>query len=144
MLENEIKPRPEHANLKDYNEACKNFSWDDVNKEFTWHTTGKLNIAYEAIDRHAENPEKAHLNCLIYAHDNHRETITYEQMRLLSNRFGNLLRSLGVEKGDRVFIFLPSLPEQYIALVGCAKIGAVIIPFYSSYHHPTPAARTSR
>ena len=133
MFENEIKPRPEGANLADYNEACKNFSWDDVDKEFSWHTTGRLNIAYEAIDRHAENPEKAHLNCLINSYENRTDKITYGQMRILSNKFGNVLRGLGIEKGDRVFLFLPRITELYIAMAGCAKIGAIIAPLYSDY-----------
>jgi len=133
MFENEIQPRPESANLKNYEEACKSFSWDQADKDFSWHRTGKVNIAHEAIDRHAEDPAKAGLNCIIYSHGSHSTRITYEQMRLLSNRFGNVLRSLGVGKGDRVFIFLPSVPELYIAMVGCAKIGAVIVPFYSNY-----------
>lgn len=133
MFENEIKPRPEGANLADYNEACKNFSWDDVGNEFSWHTTGRLNIAYEAIDRHAENPEKAHLNCLINSYENRTDKITYGQMRILSNKFGNVLRGLGIEKGDRVFLFLPRITELYIAMAGCAKIGAIIAPLYSDY-----------
>ncbi len=133
MFENEIKPRMQGANLTDYKDACRNFSWDEVNRDFSWHTTGRVNIAHEAIDRQAENPSLADTNCLIYSHDKVTVQITFRQMRLLSNRFGNALRSLGVAKGDRVFIFLPSCPELFIALVGCAKIGAVIAPLYSNY-----------
>ena len=54
-------------------------------------------------------------------------------MKLLSNRFANLLRELGIRKGEPVFLFLPRIPELYIALVGCAKAGAVIAPLYSDY-----------
>ncbi len=133
MFENKINPRPENANLKNYEEAYKSFSWEKVNREFSWSTTHKLNIAYEAIDRHAENPEKAGLNCIIYSYRNRRENITYRQMKTLSNKFGNFLRTLGVEKGDRVFMFLPRIPELYVAMAGCAKIGAIIAPLYSDY-----------
>jgi acetyl-CoA synthetase len=133
MFENEIQPIAENPNMKNYDEACNSFSWDNVNKEFSWHTTNKLNIAYEAIDRHAENPEKASLNCIIYSHKGRDEKISYAQMRVLSNKFGNFLRSLGVQKGDRVFLFLPRIPELYVAMVGCAKIGAIIAPLYSDY-----------
>lgn len=133
MFENEIKPRPENACLKNYDAVFKSFSWDDVNPEFSWHKTQKVNIAYEAIDRHAENPQKSGLNCLIYSYKNRTEKITYEQMRILSNKLGNALRRLGVEKGDRVFFFLPRISELYIAMVGCAKIGAIIAPLYSDY-----------
>ena len=133
MFKNIIQSRIESANLKNYDEAYKNFSWEDVNKEFSWHKTQKLNIAYEAIDRHAENPAKAHLNCLIYSYNGRKGKITYKQMCGLSNKFGNVLRRLGVERGDRVFLFLPRIPELYIAMVGCAKIGAIIAPLYSDY-----------
>jgi len=133
MFGNVIQPRPEGANLKNYDEACRKFSWNDVNREFSWHKTQKLNIAYEAIDRHAENPEKAHLNCLICSYRNREEKITYKQMRSLSNKFGNVLRRLGVERGDRVFLFLPRIPELYIAMAGCAKTGAIIAPLYNDY-----------
>ncbi|MFC1591977.1 AMP-binding protein [Thermodesulfobacteriota bacterium] len=133
MLENVIDPRPANANLKDYGQAYRDFSWDTVNAEFSWHATDRINIAHEAIDRHAENPEKAQQSCLIYSYGSRKEKITYEQMRALSNKFGNVLRRLGVEKGDRVFLFLPSIPEYYIALAGCAKIGAVIVPLYRCF-----------
>ena len=53
-------------------------------------------------------------------------------MKELSNRFANVLRALGVEKGDRVFIFLPRCPEYYIAMVGCAKVGAIIGPLFEA------------
>lgn len=133
MFENEIKPRAKDANLKDYDEVYKNFTWDQVDKKFSWYKTGKLNIAYEAIDRHAENPEKANRNCLINSYKNRTDKITYKQMRVLSNKFGNVLRNLGVKKGDRVFLFLPRISELYIAMAGCAKIGAIIAPLYSDY-----------
>ena len=72
-------------------------------------------------------------NCIIYINDSRKEKITYKQMQILSNKFGDALRRLGVKKGDRVFIFLPGIPELYIALAGCAKIGAIIAPLDSSY-----------
>ena len=54
-------------------------------------------------------------------------------MKELSGRCGTMLRRLGVQKGDRVFLFLPRIPEFYIALAACAKIGAIIAPLYSEY-----------
>lgn len=133
MFENEIKPRPKNANLQNYQELCRSFAWDDINSLFSWHTTGRVNIAHEAIDRHADDPERANLRCLIYAHKSRREEITYARMKVLSNKFGNALRSLGVERGDRVFLFMPRVPELFIALAGCAKIGAIMAPLYSDY-----------
>ena len=133
MIENVIQPHRDDANLQDYDTACSRFTWDDANREFSWSTTRKCNIAHEAIDRHAEAPGRALRRCVIYHHKSQRRDITYEQMRALSNRFGNVLRKAGIAKGDRVFLFMPRIPELYIALAGCAKIGAVIAPLYSDF-----------
>jgi acetyl-CoA synthetase len=131
-MENILPPANPQANMGDYNKACRSFDWKDVEQEFSWHRTGKVNIAYEAIDRHAEDPVRSNRFCLIYEDENRRERITYRQMRDLSNKFANVLKKLGVEKGDRVFIFLPRCPEYYVAMAGCAKIGAIFGPFYES------------
>ncbi|MCX8042956.1 MAG: AMP-binding protein [Desulfobacterota bacterium] len=141
MFENKIPPRSGNANLADYEAARSSFSWDDTNAFFSWHTTGKVNIGYEAIDRHAEDPNASCRPCLVYRRGERVTTITYGQMQLLSNRLGNALRGLGVGKGDRVFLFLPSLPELYIALAGCAKIGAIIVPLYSNFREAAVKAR---
>jgi acetyl-CoA synthetase len=132
-IDNILKPHNPDANLNNYAEVCKQFVWDDVNREFSWDITGKVNIGYEAIDRHADNPRRADTNCLTYYSGGRKETITFRQMKRLSNKCGNMLRRLGVQKGDRVFVFLPRIPELYIALAGCAKIGAIIAPLYSDY-----------
>jgi acetyl-CoA synthetase len=132
-LDNTLQPHCAEANLRNYEEVYRTFQWDASNAEFSWHITGKVNIGYEAIDRHAEDPAKAHSPCLSYAYGTRTGKITYREMRDLSNKCGNLLRQLGVHKGDRVFLFLPRIPEFYIALAGCAKIGAIIAPLYSEY-----------
>jgi acetyl-CoA synthetase len=132
MMENILPPANPKANLRDYNKACQSFDWQEVEQEFSWHLTGKVNIAYEAIDRHAEDPVRCDRYCLIYEDDNRGERITYHQMRDLSNKFANVLKKLGVEKGDRVCIFLPRCPEYYIAMAGCAKVGAIFGPFFEA------------
>ena len=62
-------------------------------------------------------------------------------MRDLSNRFANVLKRLGVQRSDRVCLFLSNRPEFYIAMVGCAKIGAIIVPLYSDYMAGAVASR---
>jgi acetyl-CoA synthetase len=91
-FENTITPHNPDANLRNYDNLYKNFSWDDANKEFSWHRTGKINIGYEAIDRHAQNPVKAHTSCLTYSYGKRTEKITYQEMQLLSNKCGAMLR----------------------------------------------------
>ena len=133
MLDTSIHVRIPDPNLGDFNEACKNFTWHDADHYFSWHTTGRINIAHEAIDRHADNPAFADRTCLRYVSPSKNVAITYSQMRDLSNRFANVLTRLGIQTSDRVCLFLPGIPELYIALVGCAKIGAIIVPLYGDY-----------
>ena len=133
MLDNIIEPKQKDANMTDYESVYASFSWDNINSEFSWSTTNKINIAHEAIDRHAESPETADKNCLVYSYKGREGNITFREMRTLSNKFANVLRSLCIKKGDRVFLLLPRSPELYIALVGCAKIGAIIVPLYSDF-----------
>jgi acetyl-CoA synthetase len=133
MLDNIIEPKQKDANMTDYESVYASFSWDDINSEFSWSTTNKINIAHEAIDRHAESPETADKNCLVYSYKGREGNITFREMKTLSNKFANVLRSLCIKKGDRVFLLMPRSPELYIALVGCAKIGAIIVPLYSDF-----------
>lgn len=120
------------ANLKSYEEACRTFDWSEVEKAFSWHTTGKVNMAYEAIDRHAE-AGLADKVALYYSDANRKEAVTFGQMKANSNKFGNVLRKLNVAKGDRVFIFMPRTPELYAALLGTIKIGAIVGPLFEAF-----------
>ncbi|MCJ7640315.1 MAG: acetate--CoA ligase [Desulfobacterales bacterium] len=131
-MENILPPANRNANMGDYEKAYQSFDWKDVEKKFSWHRTGKVNIAHEAIDRHAEHPDHRNRYCLTFEGGAKKKRITYFEMRELSNRFANILRDLGVEKGERVFIFLPRCPEYYIAMVGCAKVGAIFGPLFEA------------
>lgn len=132
-FDNTLKPLNPDANLKNYESFCRSFRWDDPGNGFSWHTAEGVNIGYEAIDLHADNPATADRVCLSYSFGRRKERITYRQMKELSGRCGAMLRRLGVGRGDRVFLFLPRIPEFYIALAACAKIGAIIAPLYSEY-----------
>jgi len=133
MFDNVIKPVMQDPNLRDYDAACRDFSWHDARRHFSWHATGRINIAHEAIDRHAADPERSERICLLYEHPTNACTLSYRRMRELSNRFANVLKKIGVGTSDRVCLFLPCMPELYIAMAGCAKAGAVIVPLYSDY-----------
>ena len=136
-MENILPPANPRANLKDYREARDSFRWEDVKSEFSWSHTGKINIAHEAIDRHAEDLVRGQRCCLNFEAEDRKEKITYDQMRRLSNKFANVLGKCGVKKGDRVFIFLPRCPEYYIAMVGCAKVGAIFGPLFEALMQET-------
>ncbi|MFD2169078.1 acetate--CoA ligase [Tumebacillus lipolyticus] len=119
-------------NMKAYEEAYATFDWKDVEKEFSWHETGRVNAAYEAIDRHVENGRGDDI-ALYYSDPARDERYTFAEMKALSNKFGNVLKKYGVQKGDRVFIFMPRSPELYAALLGAVKIGAIVGPLFEAF-----------
>ncbi|XID95252.1 acetate--CoA ligase [Paenibacillaceae bacterium WGS1546] len=120
------------SNMPSYEEAVNSFDWADVEKRFTWSTTGKVNMAYEAIDRHVAEGKGGKI-ALHYSDNVREESYTYEDMSRQSNRFANVLRGLGIGKGDRVFIFMPRTPELYFSLLGALKIGAVVGPLFEAF-----------
>ncbi|API91145.1 acetyl-coenzyme A synthetase [Virgibacillus pantothenticus] len=122
----------EKPNMPSYEEACANFSWKEVEKTFSWYQTGKVNMAYEAIDRHAESWRKNKV-ALYYSDLTRDEKYTFQDLKYLSNKFGNVLKKIGVQKGDRVFLFLPRQPETYISLFGILKIGAIAGPLFEAF-----------
>lgn len=127
-----LSPLDGNYNLKNYEETYKNFDWKTVEKEFTWSQTGKVNMAYEAIDRHAESDIKDKI-ALYYSDANRDEQYTFAQMKANSNRAANVLKSVGVEKGDRVFIFMPRTPELYFSVLGTIKLGGIVGPLFEAF-----------
>lgn len=119
-------------NMQNYEETVRSFDWSQVEQTFTWFKTGKVNAAYEAIDRHAESDKKDKI-ALMYSDPNREETYTFAQMKEKSNQFGNVLRRIGVHKGDRVFIFMPRTPELYFSFLGAIKIGAIVGPLFEAF-----------
>lgn len=120
------------SNMQSYEEAVKTFTWADIEAQFSWATTGQVNMAYEAIDRHVANG-KGDKIALHYSDNQREESYTYAEMARQSNKFANVLRKLGVTKGDRVFIFMPRTPELYFSLLGALKIGAVVGPLFEAF-----------
>ncbi|MDL5362943.1 acyl-CoA synthetase [Halalkalicoccus sp. NIPERK01] len=107
-------------NMADYDELCERFEWDDIYAEADWDAPDELNVAHEVCDRHP--PDRTALE---YAgSEGERETLTFGDLTERSNRFASVLSGL-VDRGDRVFSYLPRVPEHYVALVGTLKAGAV-------------------
>ena len=104
-------------------------SWDSVLEwkppHAKWFVGGKLNVAYNCLDRHL-NSSRADQAALIWEGEpGDVRTYTYAQLHDAVCRFANALRNLGVARGDRVTIYLPMIPEAAIAMLACARIGAV-------------------
>ncbi|NQD66045.1 acetate--CoA ligase [Bacillus haikouensis] len=120
-------------NLENYETAYESFDWKEVEKEFSWHETGRVNLAYEAIDRHAASFRKNKV-ALYYRDPERNEKYTFADMKKLSNKAGNVLKQYGdVEKGDRVFIFMPRSPELYFSVLGAVKLGAIVGPLFEAF-----------
>ena len=120
-------------NLRDYDAARASFTWDDVEREIDWLPGGGLNLAYEAIDRHVARGNGAKAAMLWEGKNGETETYSYDAMRRETNRFANVLASLGVGKGERVFTFMERIPEIYFTVFGTLKAGCVIGPLFSAF-----------
>jgi acetyl-CoA synthetase len=101
------------------------YSYDAPNVHIQWFKGGKLNAAYNCLDRHL--PTRAEQPAIIWEGDDPGvdRTITYRALHEEVSRFGNALKARGVKKGDRVCIYLPMLPQAAVAMLACARIGAV-------------------
>ncbi|EMI10741.1 acetyl-CoA synthetase [Anoxybacillus gonensis] len=120
-------------NLKNYEETYKTFDWSEAEKYFSWYETGKVNMAYEAIDRHAETFRKNKV-ALYYRDATREEKYTFKEMKEFSNKVANVLKEVAdVEKGDRVFIFMPRSPELYFSVLGAIKLGAIVGPLFEAF-----------
>ena len=128
-----LKNNKTQPNLKDYAVACKKFRWEDAENELGLSTKDGINIATSAIDTHAASWRKNKVALYWEGADGGCKEYSFGDLQRESNRVGNMLRSLGVRKGDRVFVFLPRIPELFISIIGIAKIGAVAGPMFSAF-----------
>ncbi|HIW38837.1 MAG TPA: acetate--CoA ligase [Candidatus Jeotgalicoccus stercoravium] len=126
------KATDQHANMPNYDEAQENLSWDEVEKAFSWYDTGKINMAYETIDRHVHDGYGDKI-ALHYKLDDDIQSYTFKEMMENSNKAANVLKDIGVKKGDRVFIFMARSPELYFTLLGALKIGAIVGPLFEAF-----------
>jgi acetyl-CoA synthetase len=121
-------------NLQDYGKARAVFSWDKARQELDGLPGGKgLNIAHEAVDRHAGGPRANRLALRWLGRNGEVEDYTYGRLQDLTNRFENVLRGIAVGKGDRVYALSGRIPELYIAALGTFKNRSVFCPLFSAF-----------
>lgn len=154
-----INPKPETVEasyIKDYerlySESIKNPEafWEKIAKELSWFKPwdkvldwkypyarwfvgGQTNIVYNALDRWMNTDIKNKTALLCVAQDKSERCFTYGQLNDEVSKFANGLKSLGIKKGDKITIYLPRIPEQFIAMLACLKIGAVHSVVYSGF-----------
>ena len=124
---------PVQPNLVDYDKARAGFSWEAIRKELGGLPNGGLNIAHEAVDRHAAGPRRDHLALRWLGADGATRDFTYRDLAEGSSRFANVLRELGAGKGDRVFALAGRIPELYISALGTLKNTSVFCPLFSAF-----------
>ncbi|CAB3390992.1 acetate--CoA ligase [Kyrpidia spormannii] len=129
-LTNAVPGRPD-GQLQDY-EAARQVSWDEEAKQFTWWKTGRVNAAFEAVDRHVEEG-RGDAPAILYYDGVRDETWSFRRLRDDAAQFGDALRRLGIGRGDRVFLFMPKGPELAVALLGIIRIGAVAGPLFEAF-----------
>ena len=128
------KTAKKSANLADYEKTYRDFSWKQAEKDYVdYFYDGALNIAYNCIDRHAKSDKKNKTALLYQSAGGGSESYTFAEMKRETDKFANVLKELDVEKGDRVFIFLPSIPERYVAFLGILKTGAIAGTLFAAF-----------
>lgn len=144
MIEEIYKASQKHftgpPNLSDYSEMRKSFSWAGAKKELDWFD-GKINAAYNAVDRHTHTWRKNKVALYWEDEAGAEKKYTFEELTLLSNKVGNILKDFDVTRGDRVFLFLPRVPELYFCFLGILKIGAIAGTLFSAFQEQALADR---
>ncbi len=120
-------------NMKDYDKLYASFSWESAQSEIDFFEDGTLNAAYNAVDRHAMGDKKDKNALLFEGATGEKEAYTYGDLSELSNKFANVITTNGIKRGDRVFVFLPTIPERYVAFLGILKTGAIVGTLFSAF-----------
>ena len=98
-----------------------------------WFVGGKINVCYNCVDRHIKNGLRNKAAIIWEGEPGEKRTLTYWDLYREVNKFGNVLKKLGIKKGDRVAIYLPMIPELVISMLACARIGAVHSVVFAGY-----------
>ncbi len=149
MLWTPIKKHPDswavRPNLLDYDEVYASFSWDEMRRELAGLPAGRgLNIAHEAVDRHAAGPLRDKVAMRWLGMDGEVRDFTYADLRKQTSRFANILKNLGLGKGDTVCVLAGRIPELYIAALGTFKNTSVFCPLFSAFGPEPVFQRMSR
>lgn len=121
-------------NLLSYETERTAFSWERARQELSGLPGNSgINIAYEAVDRHAQGPRRKHVAIRWISKSNKVEDFTYAHLQDATNQFANVLKQLGVGKGDRVYVLAGRVPELYVTALGTLKNRSVFCPLFSAF-----------
>ena len=125
--------------LADWAQTSRDFRWDDARRQLAGLPGGGLNIAFEAVGRHAHGPRADRIAIAWLGQEGGERSLSYADLDRASSRFANVLVSLGVGRGDVVFLLLPRIPDVHVCVLGALKAGAVVSPLFSAFG-PEPVA----
>jgi len=131
-----LRPKP---HLLDRAAIRETFRWSDARRKLAGMPGDGLNIGAEAADRHAHGARADHPAIIWLGVDGERQVITYAELHRRSNRFASAITSLGLKRGDRLFLLAPRIPALYVAALGALKAGVVVSPLFSAFG-PEPIA----
>lgn len=106
-----------------------------------WFVGGKLNIAWNCLDRHATGPASDHVACVWEDEDKTQRILTFAELHREVNLVANGLRALGLQLGDRVALYMPMVPEVIVILYACLKLGLIAVPIFSGFGYAAAASR---
>jgi acetyl-CoA synthetase len=139
IIRKELAALRVQPNFTDYAAERAGFSWDAVRRELAGQGEGRLNIAWLAVDRHALGRARDKTAYRFLSAEGSPRDLSYGDLAALTGRFCNVLRGLGVGKGERLFVLSGRIPELYIAVLGSLKNGTVVSPLFSAFG-PEPIA----
>ncbi|MFH1870515.1 MAG: acetate--CoA ligase [Pseudomonadota bacterium] len=126
-------------NFADYDGERRRFSWESVGRELAVQPGGALNIAWQAVDRHATGALRDKTAFRFRARSKPHRDVGFGELARLTSRFANVLAGLGIARGERVFVLAGRIPELYVAVLGGLRHGAVVSPLFSAFG-PEPIA----
>ena len=121
------------ANMPDYESVCAGFSWEQARGWLDGLPNGGLNMAYEAVDRHVVHGHGDVTALRFLGEDGVDCELTYARLADRTNRFADVLRLLGVRRGDVVYGLAGRLPDLYVAVLGSLKAGCAFSPLFSAF-----------
>jgi len=128
-----VAGRGQARRLQDYDATCKAFSWQAVRSQLDGLPGGGLNIAHEAVDRHVAAGKGVRAALRWIGRDDTLCEFSYAELSALTSRFANVLRGLGLSRGERVFSLLGRVPALYVSALGTLKAGCVFSPLFSAF-----------
>ena len=121
----------------------KNVSYDPSDLHIRWYEDGELNVSANCLDRHLET--RGDKTAIVFEGDDPNESrhLTYRELHAEVCKFANTLKNLGVVKGDRVAIYMPMIPEAAVAMLACARIGAIHSVVFGGFSPDSLAGRVA-